>query len=357
MLDGFIITRGNANLEGNVLNRGGGLFLEYSNLNVANCTFRGNRAFFLGGGIYCWQSSPRFENVTFFRNQAIAGGGMFARQSSPVLIGCKFLENTATLAAGGGYLEDDFFGVNSSTFIDCTFLWNRAPSPAGGGGAVITQNSHLTNCLFAFNSIDAINLTNGPTLTNCTIVRNLGDGIVLSSGANPTIVNSIIHGNFGLSYRGLGGILFENSNVEGGWGGIGIGNIDQDPKFVNPWAEDFRLAIGSPAINAGGNVWIPPGILYDLNGTPRIQDGIVDMGAYEGAFPGGIMMASELDLDQGQIVTLSPGGLLIDYTFDSLIIIENLTGRDNVTVEVTQNNQPQPGAGGYDALAESLKVV
>jgi hypothetical protein len=74
-----------------------------------------------------------------------------------------------------------------------------------------------------------------------------------------------------------------------------------DPTFVNAGAADFRLQSGSPAIGAGDNASIQAAItafdaLYgpsgtsgttgasintDMNGNARIQDGRVELGAYE----------------------------------------------------------------------------
>ena len=55
------------------------------------------------------------------------------------------------------------------------------------------------------------------------------------------------------------------------------GNIFADPQFIS--ASDLRLHQTSPCIDAGANAFAP--MPYDLDGNPRIIDGIVDMGAYE----------------------------------------------------------------------------
>jgi hypothetical protein len=54
------------------------------------------------------------------------------------------------------------------------------------------------------------------------------------------------------------------------------------PLFLDPETGDFRLQQTSPCLNAGHNFYA--GGSTDLLGTPRIQSGTVDMGAYETAF-------------------------------------------------------------------------
>src|SRR5690606_18257993 len=66
------------------------------------------------------------------------------------------------------------------------------------------------------------------------------------------------------------------------------GNLDVDPAFLVPLSPatapstdgDFQLGYQSPALDAGDNA--PVGATTDLAGAPRIANGIVDIGAYEG---------------------------------------------------------------------------
>ena len=60
----------------------------------------------------------------------------------------------------------------------------------------------------------------------------------------------------------------------------GVGNITNDPRFVNAAARDYHLQPTSPCINAGTNQdWMIGAT--DLEGLARIRGGRVDMGAYE----------------------------------------------------------------------------
>jgi hypothetical protein len=132
------------------------------------------------------------------------------------------------------------------------------------------------------------------SLVNNTIVANsalVGGGAALCDGF---ISNCIIWGNA----AGDGAETYESSaptfSCVQGWSERGEGNISEDPGFVDPDGpdddlatcvdNDYRLAGGSPCIDAGRNEeWMPEA--HDLNGNPRIPVGIssptVDIGAYE----------------------------------------------------------------------------
>jgi hypothetical protein len=60
----------------------------------------------------------------------------------------------------------------------------------------------------------------------------------------------------------------------------GDGNIDQSPEFVNSVEGDFHLQYTSPCRNAGDNA-APGHFTEDMEGDPRIAEGVVDMGADE----------------------------------------------------------------------------
>ena len=42
-------------------------------------------------------------------------------------------------------------------------------------------------------------------------------------------------------------------------------------------------ATTSPCVNAGSNALVPPGVVFDILGNDRFINGIVDLGAVEGA--------------------------------------------------------------------------
>ncbi len=101
-------------------------------------------------------------------------------------------------------------------------------------------------------------------LTNLTVVDHT-DFSMQSTRAGVSVFNSIF----------LGG-TFRATNAE-----TGNNLIDADPLFLDAANGNYRLALGSPAIDGGTNE--PPGGLggADLDGNPRISGPLVDIGAYE----------------------------------------------------------------------------
>lgn len=241
-------------------------------------------------------SHPTLSRCTFSANQVIhdvaSGGGMHIRDnSSPVLSDCVFTNNLASGADADGAAVYCVGG--SPTFTDCVFTGNTAGNTAGG--IFNLQNwAAMTNCILAGNTAHrggAFFNTNDSRLriTNCTISSNeavYGGGIYSWSGSH-TIVNSIIWGNISTEssdnvFNKYAQTTITYSNVQGSYSGTG--NIDKNPLFVDSGAGDYRLSPLSPCINSGSNSAIQAtGIVEDFEGEPRIQDGIVDIGADEEA--------------------------------------------------------------------------
>jgi hypothetical protein len=64
-----------------------------------------------------------------------------------------------------------------------------------------------------------------------------------------------------------------------------MGNITNEPMFVDTNTANYRLQLDSPCINTGTNQdWMIGAT--DMDGNPRIRRGRVDMGAYESDYWG-----------------------------------------------------------------------
>ena len=261
VLDGFTVTGGNAD--------GAGLHE-------------------MGGGMRSTGSSPTVRNCTFAGNWAVYGGGFVNAYGAATLIDCYFVENEAANLGGGLHSE-----TANPTLVNCVFVGNTA----NDGGAVHTDFTTIT-------------------LTNCTIsgnhAGNRGGGVYLYTGVTMTLTNSILWGNSAqlgtvesaqVYVTGGGNTPIINHSCIEDWTGQygGVGNMGDDPRFVNSTASDFHLQPDSPCVDEGSNAAVPVEITTDLDGAPRFIDGDddgdvdVDMGAYE--FQGVAICPADLDAD------------------------------------------------------------
>jgi hypothetical protein len=230
---------------------------------------------------YC---NPTITNCTFIGNSTTAGhgGGMYnISYCDPTVTGCTFTNNAAD-DSGGGMCNYE----SSPTVTNCTFTGNSAIGGGGGMSNWPNCNSTVTNCTFTGNSAGSsgggmFNWDSNPTITNCILWNDTPDEI------SDVVCSPIV------SY----------CDVQGGYSGTG--NIDADPLFADPGAEDYHLTGLSPCIDVGDNSApeLPP---TDFEGDLRIIDGnldttdIVDMGCDE-HFIQCIYVPDDLSTIQGAI--------------------------------------------------------
>lgn len=314
VLDGFIITAGNADGNDSDRNRGGGMYCQSASPTLNRCTFINNRAS-QGAGMSIEYGAPVLADCTFEENHSThSGGGLYVTSScSATFIRCRFSGNSTDGDGGGLYHYTNLYG--SLSLAGCWFLANSA---AGKGGGIYNGNRSspiLTNCIFAGNYVTgeggAMYNTyySSPVLNSCTFAGNTVSGTGTSGWAlynslsSPKLTNCILWHN-----TGTNGAQIINSQstptvtyscVEGGY--TGTGNISADPLFVDAPGPDgmygtdddnLRLQSDSPCIDAGTNNAdnLPATDLagntrrIDVPATPDTGDGnapIIDMGAYE----------------------------------------------------------------------------
>ncbi|MCB0595114.1 MAG: DUF11 domain-containing protein, partial [Phaeodactylibacter sp.] len=271
LLDGFIISGGNADGAVFTEQTGGGMFNSSSSPTVANCRFTGNSASARGGGMFNFVfSSPKVTDCNFSGNSSGQGGGIANSNTSLVnLINCTFDRNSALGGIGGAIGNTE---SSPCTAVNCSFTGNTALT----GGAVFTRSSaQFTNCTFQGNmasgSGGGIFSENNasPTVTNCIFWQNTGNGkSMFNDAASPQLTHTLLE---------------ENTCPSGAVCGAGV-IFGQDPLFVS--ATDLRLQACSPAIDAGDDA--ANATTEGLDGAPRKVDAYsggaqIDMGAYEAA--------------------------------------------------------------------------
>ncbi|GLC87628.1 InlB B-repeat-containing protein [Lysinibacillus piscis] len=280
--------------------KGGGMWnVEDSNPVVTDVRFEDNRSEGNGGAIFNHRATNlTLERVDFINNSAQDnGGGMYNVFSTVTLTKGLFKanfvdENDPSDSGGGLYAEQ-----SHSNLINVLFDGNRAN--IGGGSSNNAGSAIFTNVLFKNNEAvqgDALATNDGieAILTNVTMGRNgtsTSEATIYNPFSKVAIGNSIIIGNQGLIKAGTDGetVIYDSlvgDLIEGTFfdkdknpveGTIPIATIFKD--FDNG---NFELKAGSPAIDKGNNdPFNYIGVLTDLAGNPRIQGGIVDLGAYE----------------------------------------------------------------------------
>ncbi|MBU0754284.1 MAG: hypothetical protein KJ645_04040, partial [Planctomycetes bacterium] len=128
-----------------------------------------------------------------------------------------------------------------------------------------------------------------PVILHCLFCNNvaedLGGAVLCTWDAKPYILNSILWNNEASSgpnihiISGAPEVYF--NDIEGGYWGPGIGNINVDPQFVDTSWSDYHLSYNSPCRDAGyniGNIYYPE---TDYEGDPRDFNGAPDIGPDE----------------------------------------------------------------------------
>lgn len=334
---------------------------------VTSCEFLNNVAGGPGAAIQT-TAAVIVTDSTFINNHSPIAAGAVQAQAGSTLTRCVFRNNRSVYV--GGALNVNGTIASPVTIRDCEFTGNECTQFIGG--AILGSNLQVLNCAFSNNSAPqggAIYTVSGLVkIVGCSIAFNAGSGVFVDeSGVSELLVhNSILWGNSTSQIEsGIVGpppppnftpiISVSYSNIQNGW--PGDGNIDADPKFIQPGCDNLRLAHDSPCINAGSNALIPAGVTSDLDGNPRIQGGIVDMGAYEGGHDPLPPTACADYIEQGSFVRLIPTGGTYNPIESAAVTVVNENGPDGASASATQFFTPiHPTAGGFNQLGDALDV-
>lgn len=227
---------------------------------------------------------------------------------------CFFIENYAT-QGGALYVASNVSNTNNNEcLIDRCGFFNNAAGQRGnainaGGAIYLAGAGTVVNCAVFNNENGGIYLANkAAKVINSTITRNTASGI---DGDNDTqVLNTVIWGNSTLSSDNarpaFSHCAYPEVNAEDADSGNNVylaakNNEEKGPHFSSPslktgFDTDFTLSANNryplwtwepieatPLVDAGdsqaydeagyGNV--------DLNGDPRLQNGTIDIGAFE----------------------------------------------------------------------------
>ena len=365
ILDGFMITAGNADTNGSHRDRGGGMYADGGSPTIHNCIFVENWASIGAGMTNYFSSSPYLTDCTFVGNNASAGAGMFNDvDSSPTLIHCEFVANTASDVAAAIMNV----GSSSPTLINCRLAGNELTSPGSNAGAMFNwsgSNASLVNCLFAGNLARGpggaiYNLGSDPSLINCTLSGNVavgddGGGIYNFDNSSPDITNTILWNNrdggatdeSAQMTTDSGAPSIDYSCVQGWTGSLGgTGNIGDNPEFVG---------------GASGQ-WTHPGSTSPWKLTTRLRDTDMnwDVNALVGKF---INPVTSQDL-QTLILSNTATDIIVRGDFDALVAIGNTykihdyrLRSSSAALDAGDNNTLPPDTFDLDEDADTVETI
>lgn len=311
--------------ENNATNgTGGGMYTQGVNVVITNSTFDKNHSWY-GGGLHVNGGSPTVTGTLFEENEVLtapingegggmgitgkatptvtnsefrlngahSGGGIYVYDASPNVIDNLIHDNTAaTTTSGFGYGGGVSLGKTGGSFQLNEIYYNLG-TLGGGLSARSATTATLLNNLLDHNQADPnfIGVGGGvyskdstPAILGNTLADNAannGGGLYVIGKSAPTLDTSIIWGNTAASnisyFDGSGFLIISFSDIEAA--SVGGSSLSIDPLFSNSGSRDYRLATGSPVVDAGNFTF--SGGPTDVYGDPRVNGGRVDMGAAE----------------------------------------------------------------------------
>ena len=211
-------------------------------------------------------------------------------------------------------------GSGTVALIDCTISGNSDISNGGsvhpdlgglpGGGGHGGYGGYGSGGYYSGGYGGIANISGTTTLTNTIVAGNSGGQII-----------GQVSGSYNLIGTGGSGELVDG--VDGNLVGVTNPLLGTLGNYGGP-TETIPLLPGSPAIDAGDNALIPPGVTTDQRGVPRIVNGVVDIGAFE---------------SEGFTLTPVAGSTPQSSAIGAAFV-------NPLTVRVTANNPVEPVDGG-----------
>ena len=323
---------------------GAGVYIDNTDIaTLTNNWITGNTAgnYYYGGGIYSSSSSLTLTNNIIENNYSKDdGGGIYVTSSvsgGSIIMRNNLIKNNQSNDEGGGCYISATNKINVILLNDNIILNNRARDYGGGvylygynlSGLTMVNNivcdNATTDSTNGYGAGMYLNVTRNYssaqyTLSNNTICNNTAAGATGSGGGLwlklttesnvGNIYNNIFWGNSASKSNDLwidndgdndyfySPVNLYNNDFDRSEAGFYIkqpfssftidpSNLDKiNPLFVDAGNKNYHITVASPCKDTGMND-APERPVYDLDGAMRVQDSIVDLGAYE--YPGLIL--------------------------------------------------------------------
>ena len=300
------------------------------NVNISQCTFKSNDAFFGGAFVYFdgegeFEKNLTIQDCKFISNIIEIDGGAgigivkdHEEKLNLLIEFCQFLgnysgdpENEETYGIGGAIFiefhndstQSPPTRINNSVFID-NYCDNE------GGAIFLSSNDfQIDNCIFIENEAGTkggaiFSLTGDSSktkVTNCNFIDNEAEyGSAVFGWGDLFVSNSLFrdqsnnNSSFFSSFNSnittdncyFSAINCDSLWIEGGTASTfncGPSNLfNIDPQFIDETTGDYRLDYCSPLIDAGNRAIVEQlSIETDIAGVDRIINSAPDIGAYE----------------------------------------------------------------------------
>ncbi len=247
-----------------------------TNATLTGFTMKGGQNY----GVYCSTTNCTITNCVI---TGCSGNGTGAANGSAAIFAGAVFNSLI--------ISNQSTGVAYSTCHNCVINFNAAGTSVGctGGGA---YSSVLYNCLLTGNTAAQGGGAGGGTMYNCTVTANTG-GLGGGGGGGGcyggTFDNCIVYGNYSLTGTSSNYDLTRGVFTYCCCAPVpsGLSNISANPQFVSAAIGNCHLLPTSPCLGNGDlEAWQQNAV--DLDGNPRVQNFLVDMGCYELAVAGGI---------------------------------------------------------------------
>lgn len=296
-----------------------GIFTSF----VDDVLIAGNESYSNGEhGVYCSNSGDRpvVRGNRLYRNVAcgVHMNGDVTMGGDGIISG-GLVENNLIYKNGTGGSGINMDGVEG-TRVQNNLIYS---SPNGSGIALFQQNGAVPS--------RGNTIMNNTVIMNTNVTGSCGWALTLANAGcvSNRILNNIFYsfhsfrGAIQLAAPAIPGLVCNYNAMEScfstdngntaftslvSWRALGYdsNSIIATPSqlFVNLATDDYHMKSNSPAIDKGT---LPPDLLADIEGAPRLQGGAVDMGAYEAASPSNWTIVVTAPTNG----TISPSGFVV----------------------------------------------
>jgi hypothetical protein len=263
VLDGFIITAGQANAAADPDRDGAGLYNGQGSPTLRNLTIQGNTAE-VGGGMYNQDGAPNLSRVDFVNNFAVSYGAGFWNKGKSRIDLSSFTGNVAG-TAGGGIMNTGTVGVIDITLTNSTISNNQSPTGAGitndignpalsqvtfDGNYASFHGGGMANFDGSEPSLEAVTFKNNVSVTGGGMYNNLSNPVMIYVDFVKNVATGTVAGGGGM-FNYTSSPVISRSNFTGNTANSGAGGGMYNYNGSNPTITQVNFT-GNSASNGGG---------------------------------------------------------------------------------------------------------